>query len=69
MLTSLLLIRLLLKPPGKRMDLFDESYERHKQSVGDQEARWNDWLAQHPLVLVAVGAITVLIILLAMYLS
>ncbi|MEW7311277.1 hypothetical protein AB1E22_00855 [Buttiauxella gaviniae] len=51
------------------MDLFDESYEQHKQSVGNQEAHWNAWLARHPLVLVAVAAVTICIILLAMYLS
>jgi hypothetical protein len=51
------------------MDLFDESYERHKQSVGNQEARWNAWLASHPLVLVIVAAITMAIILLAMHFS
>jgi hypothetical protein len=51
------------------MDLFDESYERHKQSVGSQEARWNAWLASHPLVLVVVASITVVIILLAMHFS
>ncbi|WP_435954003.1 hypothetical protein [Dryocola sp. BD626] len=51
------------------MDLFDETYERHKQSVGSQEARWNAWLSQHPLVLVAVAMVTVLIILLAMHFS
>lgn len=51
------------------MDLFDESYERHKQSVGNQEARWNAWLAGHPLVLVVVAAITIVIILLAMHFS
>ncbi|MCA1923272.1 MULTISPECIES: hypothetical protein [Buttiauxella] len=51
------------------MDLFDESYERHKQSVGNQEARWNAWLAKHPLVIVAAASVTVLIILLAMHFS
>ncbi|WP_189388934.1 hypothetical protein [Buttiauxella sp. B2] len=51
------------------MDLFDESYERHKQSVGNQEARWNAWLASHPLVLVFVASITVVIIMLAMHFS
>ncbi len=51
------------------MDLFDESYERHKQSVSNQEARWNNWLASHPLVLVVVASITILIILLAMHFS
>ncbi|MGB7799848.1 hypothetical protein [Buttiauxella sp.] len=51
------------------MDLFDESYEQHKQSVGNQEARWNSWLASHPLVIVAVGLVTVMIILLAMHFS
>ncbi|MCE0826954.1 MULTISPECIES: hypothetical protein [Buttiauxella] len=49
------------------MDLFDESYEQHKQSVGNQEARWNAWLASHPMVLVAAATITVLIIVLAMH--
>ncbi|HKM95906.1 MAG TPA: hypothetical protein VJY99_04220 [Buttiauxella sp.] len=51
------------------MGLFDESYEQHKQSVGNQEARWNSWLASHPLVIVAVAVVTVLIILLAMHFS
>lgn len=51
------------------MDLFDESYERHKQSVENQEARWNAWLAGHPLVIVAAGLVTVVIILLAMHFS
>ena len=54
---------------GDFMDLFDESYERHKQSVSNQEARWNNWLASHPLVLVVVASITILIILLAMHFS
>lgn len=51
------------------MDLFDESYERHKQTVGSQEARWNAWLSKHPWVLVAVASLTILIILLAMHFS
>ncbi|WP_167467326.1 hypothetical protein [Buttiauxella warmboldiae] len=51
------------------MDLFDESYERHKQSVGNQEARWHAWLAKHPSAIGAAGLITVLIILLAMHFS